>query len=150
MANLKLDARPGSVQECETDENQHVTSVSEKKNPARVWGGHRSVTYRRLRLFLCHFKMSTCINGGVSFSYHHYCSCVSRPPSLWPVNFIQLLVKLRQTVTLIFSIAWLLCHFTAAKYFTIPRPFKKKNLGGDTVGIVFSTGKQTDTDGQEH
>lgn len=88
VANLKLDTRPGSVQECETDDNQHVTSVREKKNSPRFWGDHRSVTYRRLRLFLCHFEMSTCINGGVSFSYHHYCSCVSRPPSLWPVNFI--------------------------------------------------------------
>ena len=33
MANLKLDTRPGSVQECETDDNQHVTSVREKKTP---------------------------------------------------------------------------------------------------------------------
>ena len=50
VAKLKLDTRPGSVQECEIDDNQHVTSVAEKKNSARFWGGQRSVTYRRLKI----------------------------------------------------------------------------------------------------
>ena len=38
VANLKLDTRPGSVQECETDDNQHVTSVREKKKLRPVLG----------------------------------------------------------------------------------------------------------------
>lgn len=50
VAKLKLDTRPGSVQECEIDDNQLVTSVAEKKNSARFWGGQRSVTYRRLKI----------------------------------------------------------------------------------------------------
>jgi len=61
-------------------------SVGERKNSARFWGGHRSVTYRRVNIVsLSRWNVHV---YRVSFSYSDYCSCVSRPHSLWPVNFI--------------------------------------------------------------